>query len=43
TAGTRNVLRTGVDDLDPLEALSRYYGSAPKRARTTEAAQGVLI
>ena len=29
TAGTRNVLRTGADGFDPLEALGRYYGSAP--------------
>jgi hypothetical protein len=43
TAGTRNVLRTGVDDLDHLEALGRYYGSAPRRTRNTEAAQGVLV
>ncbi len=43
TAGTRNVLRTGVEDFDPLETLGRYYGSAPKRTRASEEAQGVLV
>ena len=43
TAGTRNVLRTGAEDFDPLEALGRYYGSAPKRVRMGEVTQGVLV
>src|SRR5829696_3128649 len=43
TAGTRNVLRTEVDDFDPLEALGRYYVSEPRRTRSTEAAQGILV
>ena len=43
TAGMRTVLRTEADDFNPLEALGRYYGSAPKRTRDTEAAQGILV
>ncbi len=43
TAGMRNVLRTQADDFDTLEALSRYYGSAPRRRKDTEEVQGVLL
>jgi hypothetical protein len=42
TAGMRNVLRAEAGDFDFLEALGRYYGSEPTRARNTEAAQEVL-